>query len=109
VWVTNFAENEATLQWVNEHTPNDTVIATSFPALVYLYTGRKTVGFAEPASNWERWKKMGIRYSVFLSYYPLGDAGDTLKKYKLAYQSDRMKLKVVDFGDASSRVMWSGK
>jgi hypothetical protein len=107
VWLTYFAENEATLQWVNEHTPNETIITTSFPSLVYLYTGRKTVGFANPLSNWERWKKMGIRYSVFLSYYPLSDSSDTLKKFDILYQSNEMKLKVVDFGDASSRTTWS--
>lgn len=106
VWVRNFEENEETVRWVDQNLPKDAVLTSSNPSLLYLYTGRKTVGNTNPAVNWELWKRMGIRYGVWLKYSALTDPSEAEKRFAIPFQSDRLKLRVVDFGEADARPDW---
>jgi hypothetical protein len=63
-WRESFAENRALLDWVARNVPPDAVLATHNPPLVYLFTGRKTVGHWDPALDRARWHAAGARYWV---------------------------------------------
>jgi hypothetical protein len=106
-WHRDFAENAALLRQVGEHLPQDTVLATQNPALVYLFTGHKTVAMGDPATSWEMWKQIGVRYLVYASPNPLPPLEPVEKKYPTIYrQSGRLNLRIVDLGPPSSRPAW---
>lgn len=107
IWVRSFEEHEKTLQWVDRNLPKDAVLTSSNPSMLYLYTGRKTVGNTNPGTSWERWKRMGIRYGVWLKYSPLNDPSETERRFEIPFQSERLKLRVLDFGESGSRRDWS--
>jgi hypothetical protein len=107
VWVRAFEESEVMLRWANEHLPKDAVIAAQNPGLVYLYTGNKTVGNANPADNWERWKRLGVRHVALTYYRPLGEPTWAEKRYRILYLSDSMNFRIVDLGEAASRLPWA--
>lgn len=107
-----FEENEELLKWVRERvpsaSPNDGAIATSNPPLVYLLTGRKTVGSDNPTKYWETWNQLGVRYLVRTQYAPRPVANDAAEAaYKTLYrQRGELNLRVVDLGMPSSRPVW---
>jgi hypothetical protein len=105
-WMRAYEENEAIIKWVGENLPQDAVLATQNPALIHLYTGHKTVGSWEPARNWENWKRLNVRYGVFTSPYRLKEPSWAEKRYSMLYCSNDLKLKVLDFGEKSSRLPW---
>ena len=64
--------------WIREHPTPSGVVAADNPALVYLYTGRRTVAIdsydASYDDKWNRWRRMGVRYVVSLVHgLPLVD------------------------------------
>jgi hypothetical protein len=63
-WQRSFDENRALLAWVRENLPADALLATHNPAMVYLYSGRKTVGYWLPATDAPRWRAAGVGYWV---------------------------------------------
>jgi hypothetical protein len=63
-WRESFRENRALLEWVARNVAPDAVLATHNPPLVYLLTGRKTVGHWDPALDRARWHAAGARYWV---------------------------------------------
>lgn len=106
-WHSDFAENETLLRQVAEKLPKDAVLATQNPALVHLFTGHKTVAFGDPASSWEMWKRLGVRYLVYASPNPLPPLEPVESKYPTIFrQSGRLNLRVVDLGSPSSRQAW---
>ncbi len=103
-----FEENEELLKWVRDRVPNDGAIATSNPPLVYLLTGRKTVGSDNPTKYWETWNQLGVRYLVRTQYALRPVANDAAEAaYKTLYrQRGELNLRVVDLGPPSSRPIW---
>ncbi|MGE0882415.1 MAG: glycosyltransferase family 39 protein [Blastocatellales bacterium] len=107
-WRAIFEENEEALKWMREKTPKDVVIASLNPALVYLYTGRKTVASNNPDGNWENWKRLNVRYLAYISVYPVGDPGIGEGRFDQAFRSGgRLKLRVMDLGRPETRLPWS--
>lgn len=105
-WLRAFDEGREMIQWVGEHIPEQYALACYNPGLVHLYTGHKTVGTTYPARRWELWKRLGVRYAVLNSLRPLSDPNRAEKRYPIIYMSDRMKLRVLDFGEAATRLQW---
>lgn len=105
-WRRAFEDNVALIQWIGEHIPKEDALTCQNPALVHLYTGHKTVGTVDPAGHWELWKRLGVRYAVLTSIRPLKEPSAAQKRYRLLYTTDNMKLRVLDFGEAASRLPW---
>jgi hypothetical protein len=105
-WALAFEENAAVIKWVGEHLPKDAVLAAQNPALTSLYTGHKTIGNTNPSDNWENWQRLGVRYGIWTAIRPLSDPSGAQKQYPVLYRSQRMNLRVLDFGEGVSRVPW---
>lgn len=106
-WLKAFNENEAVIKYVGDNLPKDVVLATQNPALVYLYTGHKTVASDDPVTAWENWKKLGVRYLVRTSPYPLDKPDATESKFNIIHrQGGMLNLRVVDLGEAATRQAW---
>jgi hypothetical protein len=106
-WLKAFDENEALIKYVGERVPKDAVIATQNPALVYLYTGHKTVSSDDPAGAWEVWKKLGVRYLARTSPYWLDNPDGSESKFITIYHpSGSLNLRVLDLGEIATRPDW---
>jgi hypothetical protein len=91
-WAADAQEIEAVLDWMRRDVTGDGYVATTNPALVHLRTGRRTVAMDDPVANWERWKRMGVRYLVCLTTGAERPAGFP---YTELYRSTRHGLWVV--------------
>jgi hypothetical protein len=106
-WLKAFNENEAVIKYVGDNLPKDAILATQNPALVYLYTGHKTVASDDPAGAWENWKKLGVRYLVRTSPFPLDKPDASESKFNIIHrQGGMLNLRVVDLGEAATRQAW---
>lgn len=108
-WMRIFDENEAVMKWTAENVSKSDAIATANPALVYLYTGNKTTTFDNPATNWERWKRLGVRYLVHISPVRVPDPDPIETRYRILHREGDLNLRVVDFGPAASRLNWGAQ
>jgi len=106
-WISAFEENEALIRHIGENVPKDEVIATQNPALVHLYTGHKTVASDDPATKWETWNRVGVRYIARTSPFPLPPPETSENKYRTVFRtSGPLGLRLVDLGSPSSRPAW---
>ncbi len=106
-WIHHFDANVAMYKWIRENLPENKVIASINPPLVYLYTGRQTIGLENPGENWEKWKQLGVRYLVF-SKLQVDPPTPAESKFKKLYDSNNgMNLRVVDIGPEDARLPWS--
>jgi hypothetical protein len=106
-WISAFEENEALIKHIGANIPKDEVIAAQNPALLYLYTGHKTISSDEPAAQWEVWNRLGVRYLARTSPYPLPKPDANEIKYRTIYRaSGPLGLRLVDLGSPSSRPAW---
>ena len=106
-WLKAFNENESLIKYVGDNLPKDAVLATQNPALVYLYTGHKTVASDDPVKAWENWKKLGVRYLVRTSPFPLDKPDASESKFNTTHrQGGMLNLRVVDLGEAATRQPW---
>lgn len=105
-WLQIFDEFETLIKWVDRGVPKNAVLATANPALVYLYTGNKTIAPYKPEESWPNWNRLGIRYLVRASVYPeVIDPAES--KYKVTYRSrSGMNFRVIDLGDPNNRPAW---
>ncbi len=95
------------MQWISDITPPDSVIATQNPPMVYLFTGRKTIGSSEPEKRWELWKKLNVVYWARTSPIPLGPISDEERRYRIAYRTPgNLELRVLDLGNPQTRNPW---
>jgi len=107
-WRAIYDENRALVDWIREKAPEDVVIASENPAMVYLYTGRKSVAIDDTAGNWENWKRLNVRYIARLSAYPVPDPGMNEGRFNMPFRSKgALKLRVVDLGPKENRLPWS--
>lgn len=94
--------------WLREKTPADAAIVSDNPALIYLYTGRKTMTGERAEERWEDWKRHNVRYMARLSIYQIPDPGLADGRFNQAYRSKGpLKLRVVDFGPRATRRSWN--
>jgi hypothetical protein len=84
-WVAMFHELETTLNWMNTHLERDVVIASTNPAVVHLFTGRKTITLDRVTEPWSTWRGRGARYAACLVAHELPNP--SRGAYKLLYQS----------------------
>lgn len=106
-WLKAFSENESLIKYVGDNLPKDAVMATQNPALVYLYTGHKTVASDDPAGAWENWKRLGVRYMVRTAPFPLDNPDASENKFNIIRrQGGLLNLRVVDLGEAATRQPW---
>jgi hypothetical protein len=105
-WISAFEENEAFIKYIGENIPKDEPLATQNPALAHLYTGHKTIASNDPASRWEVWNRLGVRYLAKTSPYPVQlDANES--KYRTIHRSNGfLGLRLLDLGPPSSRPAW---
>ncbi len=106
-WHAAFRENVELMAFIRERIPEEAVLAAQNPALVHLLTGRKTVGSEDPAGRWETWNRLGVRYLVLTSLYPLPPPSAAEREYRIIHrQPGRLGLRVIDLGPPSSRPGW---
>ena len=106
-WMRIFDDNEAILKWSAENVPKTDAIATANPALTYLYTGNKTTTFDNPAGNWERWNRLGVRYLVTISPTRMPEPDPVESKYRVIHRAGgELNLRVTDLGPVQSRPGW---
>ena len=100
-WLRNFAETRDVLLWMREHLSSDAVIASNSPALVYLYTGCKSVAADDPAGNWEAWQQLGVRYVAVLKPYAITPL-DGRPDCPVIYRTPRLQLRVLELRAGSA-------
>jgi hypothetical protein len=102
-----FAENEGVLHFISERLPEDAIIASPNPALVYLYSGRKSIASDDPAKNWNTWNKVGVRYLAYVSALPVTEPELAETRYTTLYKPrGDLNLRIVDLGPPESRTVW---
>jgi hypothetical protein len=84
-WLARSEDVEVALTWMNRHMSRDGLVATTNPALVYLRTGRKAITLDTISSQWQTWKRLGVRYVA--CFLPTDLPPDSLGAYKVLYRS----------------------
>jgi hypothetical protein len=84
-WIAGFREMATTLDWMKAHLQPDAVVASTNPAIVYLWTGHKTITLDRVTEPWSVWRGRGARYAACLVSYEL--PGLSHGPHRLLYQS----------------------
>ncbi|MGH9768826.1 MAG: glycosyltransferase family 39 protein [Blastocatellia bacterium] len=109
-WMRVFDENEAIMKWTDANVSKSDVIVTPNPALVHLHTGVKTTSFDNPAGNWDRWNRMGVRYLLHISPVRVPGPDPIESRYRILYRGGGdLNLRIVDFGPTEARPPWGAK
>jgi hypothetical protein len=98
-WLGDAAEAAALFAWMRANLPDDGLVASTNPGLVYLRTGRRTVASDNPSQNWQRWQAVGVRHMVALRTIDLPPRS---LGYEILFVSPRRRLWVIEL-TASSR------
>ena len=85
-WIAKFDELETSLEWMNGHLDKDAVVAATNPALVYLWTGQKTITLDRVTEPWSTWRERGARYVACLVSREL--PSPSRGPYRLLYESE---------------------
>jgi hypothetical protein len=107
LWVTRFEEAEQLFKQIKEQVPANEAIGSTIPALVHLYTGRKTVAWEDPAGKWEMWKKLGVKHYAWLLFYPRPPEPAEGKFKTTFVAKGGGNFRLIDLGPAESRAAWS--
>ena len=103
----SFEENEEVLRWIKDRVPESGIIATMNPPLVHLYTGRTTVASDDPATHWQNWNRIGVRYMAFISALRVAEPDLSETRYTVVFKPrGELNLRVVDLGPPETRVAW---
>ena len=85
-WIARSREVDALLEWMNTSgLPEDGLLVTTNPGLVYLSTGRRSVASDHPTIDSSRWKERGVRYVAVL--YPVDLSTLAHREFKVLYHS----------------------
>ena len=111
-WIHSFDEHKTMLDWMRERLPKEgeNAVATNNPPLVHLYTGHKSVTIDTTTENWDRWKRLGVRYFVRipLKSDPVPPLDMNEGRFNLLYRSTGPRqLRVIDLGPSASRRPWN--
>jgi hypothetical protein len=93
-WISQARDVDITLAWMKSSLGTGGIIATTNPALLYLKTGRKSIGCDHPTAEWHTWKGRGVRYVAVL--FPLALPTAHRDDFKVLYQSPAKKLWVIE-------------
>jgi hypothetical protein len=93
-WLADSREVDEVLGWMRRQLPQDAAVASSNPALVYLRTGRKSVGIEDYRRQWSAWKALRIRYVVCLRPADLPDVPPD--RYRVLYRTAGRRLWVIE-------------
>lgn len=105
-WIKVHNETKLILDWVSANIPKNQRIASENSALVYLYTGNKTVGYSQPQQNWDLWKNLQVRYYVTTTVVP-NTMSQTQQRFYIPYRTNGpLKLSVTDWGPVEIRKSW---
>lgn len=105
-FIQTFEAAEEMFKWMDREVPQDALVATPNPAMVYLYTGNKSIAWEDAKGRWEFWNRLGVRYLTWVSIFPI-PPDPAEKKYRLVYQSrDNSVFRVIDLGPVESRAVW---
>lgn len=64
LWLRDHRDVQAVSDWMNRNLTSPGFVASTNPGLVYLMTGRHSVGMDGMRTNGERWAALGVRYVV---------------------------------------------
>jgi hypothetical protein len=92
-WLQSYEEVKAVTDWMRANLSREGPVAASNPGLVYLATGRKTLGLTNLPSSWLALQKAGVPYGVALT---VAEPPSASLRFPLLYQSPRLKLWVVE-------------
>jgi hypothetical protein len=107
LWVTRFEEAEQLFKQIKEQVPANEAVGTTIPALVHLYTGRKTVAWEDPAGKWEMWKKLGVKHYAWLLFYPRPPE-PAERQFKTTFVSKGGgNFRLIDLGPPENRASWA--
>lgn len=84
-WLADDRRVDAVLLWMRDGLDDESAVATTNPALVYLRTGRKGIAFDDPGTQLESLKARGIRYVA--SFVPVDPPDRAARDYKVLYSS----------------------
>jgi hypothetical protein len=106
-WQAIFNENMEALNWIRDKAPEDAIFCSINPALIHLYTGRKSVAGGNADANWENWKRLNVRYMAYLSVFQIADPGMEEGRFDQVYRSKGpLKLRIMDLGRRENRLPW---
>jgi hypothetical protein len=91
---------DAALDWIGDHLRDDGTIAATNPALLYMRTGLKSLGYDNPMLPLDSWKARGFRYVVCL--HPLDLPAASAGAYKVLYSSPE-RLWVIELEESARR------
>ena len=92
-WLKDYEEVKGVTDWMRDNLPREGPVAASNPALVYLTTGRKTIGVTNLAPAWRALQRTGVPYGVALR---VAEPPPASLGFPVIYQSPRLKLWVVE-------------
>jgi hypothetical protein len=106
VWIQKFEAVETLFKRLEQESKETDIIASTNPALITLYTGRRTVAWDNPPVRWETWKKIPVKYLVWIMVYPT-PPHPIESQFRTVYAPrDGTQFRIVDFGDPQTRPDW---
>ncbi len=106
VWIQKFEGVEELLKRLDRETKKTDIIVSTNPALITLYTGRKTVGWDNPKLRWETWKKIPVRYMAWIMVYTTPIHPEESQFHTTYMSRDGSQFRIVDLGDPATRPNW---
>ena len=103
-WQAEFREVKATLDWAKKNLPPEAIVAANNPAQFFLYTERKAVTSSNTPENWERWRKLNVRYQAVLSSFTNTMLDEDQQHYPIIYGDSPEQMRVIDLGPSESRL-----
>ena len=100
-WLADARETDALFAWMRGSVPENSLVASTNPGLVYLRTGLRAIASDNPSLNWRDWRARGVRHMVALRTVELPPR--TLD-YEVRYTSPRRKLWVVEMSPSVRRL-----
>jgi hypothetical protein len=93
MWLQDYEEVKIVTDWMRANLHREGAVATSNPGLVYLTTGRKTLGLTNLRDRWQELQAMGVPYGATLT---TAEKPPASLGFPVLFQSPRLKLWVVE-------------
>jgi hypothetical protein len=100
VWRQDARETDEVLDWMQRTLTGPGGVASTNPALVYLWTGRKGVAIDDARARWTTWRSQGIRYVVCLQGHV--ELPERSLPYRVLFRTARSEMWVVEATDADT-------
>jgi hypothetical protein len=98
-WLRDYEEVKIVTDWMRTNLHRDGAVVASNPGLVYLTTGRKTLGLTNSEARWLEMKRAGVPYGVALTTAetPVDSLG-----FPVLFRSPRLRLWVVEIPQSAA-------